>query len=162
MNLPANLPPVIVSSAIVAESERLLRGFRRLETVVLWFGRVTVAEAVILTVVRPKQRRTAGSFEIDSRSNADIAVASCDLGLRLIAQVHTHPGNYVGHSPGDDDGVPFVFHGLYSIVVPNYCRDGMLPLNRCGVHIYQGEFRQLTKQQTDTTFRIVPHALDFL
>ncbi len=162
MTTPKNLRPVLVSSAVIADSERLLRGFRRLETVVLWFGNITDSQAVVVTVIRPNQIRTSGSFDVDARSNADVAVASCDLGLRLIAQIHTHPGEYVGHSPGDDEGAPFLTQGLYSIVVPMYGRRGMLPLSQCGVHIYEKEFLRLTDQQVNTTFRFVPNVLDLL
>jgi hypothetical protein len=113
-------------------------------------------------VVRPRQFRTAGSFNVDAAANADVAIAACEHDLTLIAQVHSHPGKFVSHSYGDDEGAPFTFNGLFSIVVPNYGRDGMLPLDRCGIHFYRGSFRQLTHQQVVSTFHLVPHVLDFL
>jgi hypothetical protein len=153
---------VTLSSAILTETQKLLRGFRLLETTVSWFGVATPSGAVVLSVIRPRQRRTAGSFRVDAAANADVAVVACDNGLKLIAQVHSHPGSYVGHSPGDDAGAPFLFDGLYSVVVPNYARDGLILFHRCGIHLYRGRFYQLSPQEIGAHFQIVPHVLDFL
>jgi hypothetical protein len=162
MNANNPMPRLVLSNAVIKETERLLRGFRRLETTVSWFGVASPSAAVVVTVVRPRQYRTAGSFDVDAAANADVAIAVCEHDLTLIAQVHSHPGKSVSHSYGDDEGAPFTYNGFLSIVVPNYCRDGMLPLEKCGIHLYRGSFRRLTREQVAASIRVVPNVIDLL
>ncbi len=157
---PQNL---VVPVSVVERTLRLLRGFRRMETAALWFGIFAPDTMVVTTVIRPQQVRTFGSFEIDRAANAEVAMHACDHGIRLVAQLHTHPGKFVDHSPGDDRGAAFVFPGLYSIVVPQFGRRGLLPLNQCGVHRYaDGRFLRLTDEQIANDIRVIPDVLDFL
>jgi proteasome lid subunit RPN8/RPN11 len=60
-----------------------------------------------------------------------------ELGLGLLAQVHSHPGDGTGHSYGDDEMIFMPFDGMLSIVVPNYARFGLHPLDSLGVHQFQ-------------------------
>lgn len=153
---------VVVTANVMRETERLLSPHDELETVVYWFGRVTAQETFVLTVIRPDQIRTWGSFEVSARANAGVTAFACQHGLRLIAQLHSHPGRLVGHSPGDDVGAPFVFPGFYSIVVPLYGAYGVLPLARCGVHVYREGFYRLTPAEVTSTFQIIPDVDDQL
>lgn len=80
-----------------------------------------------------------------------------------IAQVHSHPSDWVDHSEGDDLWASFKIEGLVSIVVPNYCKDGMLPLTNCGVHRYiNGNFIRLSKKYITSHFRLVNEKSDFV
>lgn len=160
MSAPNTDRRVLISAAVVRETETLLSPHDSLETAVYWFGRVTDTEAYVLTAIRPAQIRTWGSFEVSARANADVTAFACEHGLRLIAQLHSHPGRYVGHSPGDDMGAPFVFPGFLSIVVPLYGIYGVLPLTKCGVHVYRNGFDRLTPAQIKNTFQIIPHVDD--
>ena len=56
-----------------------------------------------------------------------------------IAQVHTHPTEWIEHSYGDSKHAAFKINGLLSIVVPSFSEKGMLPLERCGIHRFDGE-----------------------
>jgi hypothetical protein len=118
--------------------------------------------SVVTTVIRPQQENTLGSFDVSCRANADIAVWLCDRKLKLLAQIHTHPGAYVGHSHGDDLGAPLAFNGFYSLVVPHYGRAGIQPLIQCGVHVFHGTFLELSRDAAAQQIQIVPHAADFL
>lgn len=153
---------IIAAASIVRETERLLSPKDELETVLYWFGRTTPRETFVLTVVRPDQTRTWGSFEVSARANADVTAFACEHRLRLIAQLHSHPGRLVGHSPGDDFGAPFCFPGFYSIVVPLYGACGILPLTRCGVHVYRDRFYRLSPAEVESTFLIIPDVDDQL
>jgi hypothetical protein len=51
-----------------------------------------------------------------------------------LGQIHSHPGSWVDHSEGDDEHAAFKINGLLSLVVPAYCKDGMMPIETCGVH----------------------------
>ena len=73
-----------------------------------------------------------------------------------IAQVHSHPSDWVDHSEGDDLWASFKIEGLVSIVIPNYCKGGMLPLTNCGVHRYiNGNFIRLSEKYITSHFRLV-------
>ncbi len=59
------------------------------------------------------------------------------MGLGLLAQVHSHPGEDARHSDGDDKMVVAPYQGMLSIVVPHYGHVGMTPLSEVGVHQFQ-------------------------
>ena len=155
------IPRLVVPSAVVTESERLLRRWRRRETVIYWVGEAHTEAAVVTTVIRPKQQNTAGSFEVTREANADIVVWLCAHKLKLLAQLHTHPGSFVGHSGGDDLGASLAFFGFYSLVIPNYGRSGILPLQQCGVHVFTNRFVELPTPIVEKQVQIIPHVADF-
>jgi hypothetical protein len=151
-----------VSSSVIADSVRLLRQRRRVETVVYWVGHSTDRKSIVMSVVRPRQRSTFGSFRVDRKANADVAAWLCAHKLKLIAQLHTHPGEFTGHSNGDDFGAPFAFNGFYSIVVPHHGRRGILPLAQCGVHVFVERFVQIAPLLIPKYIQVVSHGLDQL
>jgi len=118
--------------------------------------------SIVTSVVRPRQQNTLGSFFVSSEANADIAVWLCARKLKLLAQLHTHPGEYVGHSDGDNLGASLAFQGFYSLVVPNYGRSGILPLNQCGIHVFHNGFVEVPSLIAEKHIQIVPHVADFL
>jgi hypothetical protein len=158
----AKIHRLVVPAAIVAESEHLLRRWRKRETVIYWVGVAHPEVAVVTSVIRPQQVNTRGSYDVSSRANADIVVWLCDHKLKLLAQLHTHPGSCVGHSHGDDLGAPLAFEGFYSLVVPHYGRAGIRPLNQCGVHVFCDGFLRMSPEIAAKQIQIVPHAADFL
>jgi proteasome lid subunit RPN8/RPN11 len=82
-------------------------------------------------------------------------------GLELIGQVHSHPGEFVGHSKGDDRRALMPYEGFLSVVVPHYAREGMLPLTICGVHVFESSrFRRLQTVEVEAQFRILPEFSD--
>jgi len=162
MNTSTQIPRLIVPDAVVAASERLLRRWRKRETVIYWVGDAHSDVAIVTSVIRPRQENTLGSFHVSSEANADIVVWLCARKLKLLAQLHTHPGSYVGHSDGDNLGASLAFHGFYSLVVPHYGRAGILPLNQCGVHVFHYGFVELPPAAAEKQIRIVPHVADFL
>jgi hypothetical protein len=54
--------------------------------------------------------------------------------MRRLAQVHTHPAEWTGHSPFDDENAYSQRPGAVSIVLPRYARDRPSPLES-GVHL---------------------------
>lgn len=155
-------PRLIVPSAVVTESERLLRRWRKCETVIYWVGEAHLDVATVTSVIRPRQQNTFGSFLVTREANADVVIWLCARKLKLIAQLHTHPGNYVGHSDGDNLGASLAFQGFYSLVIPNYGRSGILPLKQCGVHVFNNGFIELPSHIAEKQIQIIPHVADFL
>jgi hypothetical protein len=67
----------------------------------------------------------------------------------------------VDHSDGDDEGALVRFEGYWSLVVPLFARDGVLPIERCGVHVFRdGAFRRLSIEAIGTRVKVIPSVLD--
>jgi hypothetical protein len=84
-----------------------------------------------------------------------------EFGLRRLAQVHTHPNAWTGHSDVDDDRAYSQIPGATSIVLPDYGRRTG-KLNSAGVH-YRTEtcWRELTPDEIREVVRVVPSNFDF-
>jgi hypothetical protein len=127
------------------------------ERVVYWAGKQGVDHLVITTGIAPHAVTSRGSFRTSARANADMIGVLAARGIEIIAQVHTHPGDYVDHSEGDNEDALMPFQGFLSVVVPSYARRGVWPLTRCGVHRFEhGNFRRLSSGEVACTFRLVP------
>ena len=109
----------------------------------------------VLTVIAPQATSAPRRVVATNTANARVVKELVDHRFVHLAQVHSHPGAWVDHSDGDDEWAAFKHHGLLSLVVPNYCRRGMLPLAKCGVHRYQdGEFKRLSDKYVESHFEL--------
>lgn len=153
-----------LSEPVALETERLLRsygGAEEHEGIVYWGGIETPRGAAVLTAVSPTAHTTWGSFQTGADANAELVSVLARFGQSLVAQVHSHPEDWVDHSDGDDAGALVRFVGFWSLVVPRFARRGMRPLHRCGVHLFQdGEFRRLSKEAVSARVHLVPAAAD--
>jgi hypothetical protein len=152
-------PMFAITQAVLATSERLLRSprLKGRESIVYWVGVKRDEVWVATTVVKPNAMTTRGSFSTSPYDNGEVIGFLADAGLALLAQLHTHPGRFVGHSPGDDEDAFMATENSLSLVVPNYGRNGMRPLTRCGVHRYEaGRFRRLEANEIEADICIVP------
>jgi hypothetical protein len=157
-------PIVVLSYPVLTETEALLkrpRWKRQHEQVVYWAGIETKGRWIVTTVIAPEAVTTRGSYVVSSLSNAKVISHLSKLSLSLLAQIHTHPGEFVGHSYGDNQGTLTPYENLLSLVIADYCRSGLLPLTDCGVHRFeQSAFRRLTAQEITALFQIVPVKLN--
>jgi hypothetical protein len=149
----------IIPSKAVSHTERILREYgKRIpphEGLVYWGGRREGNRITITLVIAPKTTSDYGRVITSPRSNFDVVRLLNEYNGVQVAQVHSHPGGCVDHSPGDDDLAAFKVNGLVSIVVPTYCRTGMMPLSSCGIHRYtNGEFIRLSPKYVKAHFRI--------
>lgn len=90
------------------------------ETACFWFGISSGEVQVATTVALPKLYQTAGGYRVDSKSMRRLSSSMSDQGLENLAQVHTHPSNWVGHSAFDDEHAYSTRAGSLSLVWPNY------------------------------------------
>lgn len=129
------------------------------EGIVYWAG-VTVDELsakFVTTCIVPDAETTSGSFNVSPKADAQVVQTIHENNLNGIGHVHSHPGDWTSHSPGDDNSAGLVFDGYYSIVVPNYAADGMLPFTRCGIHRYEnGGFQELSDSTIAESLTSVP------
>jgi hypothetical protein len=157
-------PVLAITDSVIRASEQYLRAgrWRPTEKVVYWAGVKRPDVCTALTVIRPDARLTRGSFRTTPEANAEVIAFLSDRGLALVGQVHTHPGDWVDHSGGDDEDAFMPTENYISVVVPVYCRHGMLPIERCGVHRYEGRaFRRISGDELRAGVCVVKLTQDF-
>jgi len=121
-----------------------LRQYRRLEAACFWYGlREGSDAAFIKAVVTPLQANRWGNYHVSSESVSAMSAATRPSGWVCLAQVHSHPGSFVEHSPYDDENASS--QRILSVVVPDYGRwNGKWPQG-IGVHECQnGYWHQLS------------------
>ncbi len=136
---------------------------RGVEGTVRWAGPAGVVGDVIqvvTTVVVPDQIGLEGSFVVPHEAVRRMGAALRSNGLVNLAQLHTHPGAWVGHSAWDDAEAYSRRNGALSIVWPFY--GALLPsLEMCGVHECQdGCWVQLHGEQRARRMQLVDSVLD--
>lgn len=163
--VPLSWPLVYVPRLITDETARLVASFGTREQphegIAYWAGIDTGAVLVVTTVVVPEATTTAGSYQTSIVANATMIRAVNASKLQVLAQVHGHPKDWVGHSEGDNDGAFMPYRGFYSIVLPHYGRRGMVPLGQCGFHRYDGQrFGQLRLDEVESHFFLTETSID--
>lgn len=154
---------VYIAETLLNTSQRLLTERQGQHEDVLYWAGVEIEGAWLLsTCVSPDARTRPGGFATSLIANARVISYLSAHGIRLLAQVHTHPDHRVGHSHGDDEGAFMAFEGFLSVVVPNYGRSGILPWSQCGVHRYGGgHFHRLPKKEVEDLIRVLPVGIEF-
>lgn len=137
----------LISSEVIAFTENVLLEYGNLnppnEGLLYWGGTKDEGIGYIDIVIAPKCNSGPQRISTSHHSNA-LVVKNFSLYKRIqIAQVHSHPSKWVDHSFGDDELAPFKVNGLLSIVVPSFGHQGMLPLYKCGIHLYWNLFERL-------------------
>jgi hypothetical protein len=63
----------------------------------------------------------------------------CDeAGLRVLGDIHTHPGDWVGQSPTDQENPMVARNGHIALIAPNF-GSGDIKATHVGVHQYRGD-----------------------
>jgi proteasome lid subunit RPN8/RPN11 len=161
---PPCRPVVRVHETVLAATIRGLQSFGDAsglhEGIVYWAGREQPQEWIITTVILPQAVTTHGSFRTSAAANARVVALLAAADLVLLAQVHSHPGRIVDHSADDDADALMPYENFLSIIVPNYAKATMWPLDHCGVHRFEhGQFRRLQPQEVTSTIMRVPTTL---
>ncbi len=114
----------------------------RLECGLFWYGATRESESVVLGVVVPTQINTWGHYELPELAIDQLSDATRPRGWFNLAQVHTHPSTWVGHSPYDDHYANS--RNALSLVFPSYgCLLPRWP-GAIGVHEFlDGQWRRL-------------------
>lgn len=154
-------PQIFVHESVFPTTDRILQRSRNErsahEGIVYWAGKCATSNWIITTSIAPRAETTWGSFTTSAVSNAEVIAFLAQHGLELLAQVHSHPGSRVAHSDGDDEGAFMPYENYLSLVVPNFAKQGMLPLATCGVHrFHRGRFKRLTRKDIASLFHIIP------
>ena len=150
----------IIPQSVIRNTENVLLEYAKMkpsnEGFVYWGGVVDGTVISISLVIAPETESSYGRVSTSNRSNFDVVRALSANKVIEIAQVHSHPSDWVDHSEGDDEWASFKIEGLVSIVVPQYCKKGMLPLTSCGIHRYtNSDFIRLSKKYVTEHFKII-------
>ena len=116
------LTPAIVAATIAPIREYGAVGCERL---VLWFGEIDRKDAVVTEVYVPPQTPISGEeglgYFVDASTLHAVNRHLSSTGLRLLAQVHSHP-THAFHSETDDAYAIVTQEGGFSLVVPFFGR----------------------------------------
>lgn len=127
------------------------------EGVVYWagmeLGDPTPEWLLVTSCIVPEASTGPGHFEVSGLANMRVTEAVHEHDIGVLATVHSHPGTSTIHSGTDEDEAFFPYDGSYSIVVPEYADEGMLPLASCGIYRYEiDQFRRLNTSEIDEDF----------
>lgn len=156
----ASIQEVLVPDNVLSETWKALRGYgvRGLEGLVLWLGRIEAETATVAFAFVPPQSSISGEDGVGYFvTNETLFQLSRELertGLRLLAQVHSHPAEAY-HSSTDDAFAIVTNEGGWSIVVPNFAV-GPAQLDVCAVYrLRAGTWRPLSDADVARVFRKV-------
>lgn len=161
---PTSQSILVVPTAVVATTHALLRPSWRagVEGAALWAGVETPGGGVVTTVVTPALEQSAGNYRMRPGSLRRMSRHLSRDGLTVLAQVHTHPSAWVGHSRYDDAHAYSQRDGALSLVWPHY---GVLlshDLRGVGVHERRGgRWVQLDNAGAAARVRLVDSHADF-
>ena len=131
---------------------------KRVEAGCFWYGQRAEGSAVAVLLGVPRQLNRPRNFEIRADDLARLTETVSKLDLVAVAQLHSHPGLNVAHSPWDDSLV--VSKRVYSLVLPNYGRDP-IPLRAVGVHRFEEErWLRLSSDVAKAAIQFLPDKLD--
>jgi hypothetical protein len=132
-------------------------GKRRREGLVLWLGNIEPGRARVIRAFVPAQRSVSDEngmgYFVSGKTLFELNRALAETGLRLIAQVHSHPQEAY-HSAADDRYAIVTADGGFSLVVPNFGRAPADPASWAVYRLSHGDWQELSKQQVQSLFEI--------
>jgi proteasome lid subunit RPN8/RPN11 len=110
-----------VTSTIVAATVDILRscGQGRRECVVYW---PAAGNGQVVAPIHPRHLASSRGYEVDGAWVTNFFLELARRSERVVAQVHSHPGDWVEMSEVDDAYVLLPSPGFLSIVVPRFGR----------------------------------------
>jgi hypothetical protein len=115
---------------------------------------------VVTTVAFPHADESEGHWDVDSHEMSRAGRHLHLYGLVRLAQIHSHPGPWTGHSGPDDELAYSQSPGAISIVLPTF---GLTcpGLGDAGVHLREEDgWRTLEHDDVRSYVRILPSLLD--
>lgn len=123
-------------------------------------GPAAVDGGVVTTVTLPHADESDSHWDVDAHEMSRAGRHLRAHGLVRLAQVHSHPGSWAGHSEEDDELAYSQAPGTVSIVLPAY---GLTcpGLGDAGVHVREARaWRRLDRDEVHGLLTIVPSLLD--
>ena len=154
MPAPLIIPSILWTDAIAV----LRRPPHDRERVAYLDGLKSTMIATTLTI--PLAEEHAGHFHIKPAEMSRAGRHLRRFGMTRLAQLHSHPTDWTGHSPHDDEMAYSQRDGAISIVVPDLA--GTAPgIQDCGIHIREPHgWRELDHTEKSRAVRILPSLID--
>jgi hypothetical protein len=132
------------------------RGCRKQEGIVLWAGAPSPngEEAYLVSFIVPRRGHWGGGVRLDTRVLLNLCEELEKRDLLLLAQVHTHPGDF-GHSLGDERRALSYRIGYISVVIPNFALHDIHDLSTCYVYEYVGNWKWKLLKRNEVVSRFV-------
>jgi Prokaryotic homologs of the JAB domain len=158
---PAPIRCVVVPLAVIEDTLRSMRdiGAHGCELLVLWLGEVDDRQGVasVRTAFVPKQKPITGEdgvgYFITGETLFHLNRGLAETGLRLIAQVHSHP-TAAFHSEADDRYAIVTAHGGLSLVVPDFGHARPDPASWAVYRLDKQNWRELASTEVRLLFAI--------
>lgn len=133
---------------------------RRVERVAFLDGVAEAGHSVVTTVTVPNAHLAARYYDVSAEAMTEAAAQLRRNDLVRLAQVHTHGGHRLDHSPRDDAMAYSQKQGAISIVLPDHARHRPR-LAQSAVHVREdGRWRRLDADEASLRIRIVPSLVD--
>jgi hypothetical protein len=149
----------VIDAQVMSFTDQILKDYGNkkpsCEGLVYWAGKVEGNKYYVTHAVAPKIKASRRDIYTTHESNGVVVEYLCDNDLVYIAQVHSHPGDWVEHSQVDNEETAFRSEGLVSIVVPVFSNRGILPWSQCGFHLFtDGAFKFLSTKYVNKRFNV--------
>lgn len=154
-----------IAASALDELEGLLPTYRGIdgshEGIAFLCGFELPTTTVLMTAIAPDADHSRGHVRCSETDMMAVSAVARSLGLGVLAQVHSHPSSLAWHSEGDDDMVLMPFEGMLSIVVPDYARFGLRPIDSLGVHQFQDRrWTLMTRESVKAGVTVIPAGVD--
>jgi hypothetical protein len=161
-NKPNHLQHITVTRATIDQMLESMREFgsHGWELLVLWLGEIEpdTGKANVTRAFVPKQKAISSedgvgyfvSGETLFQLNRDLS----ETGLRLIAQVHSHPRRAY-HSEADDRYAIVTAEGGLSLVVPNFGSAPPKPTSWAVYRLHGRDWREVATSDVETLFEVI-------
>lgn len=160
-NHPYAVQHVTINRAIIQQMLQTMQEFgsRGWELLTLWVGEIEPkeGEARVVQAFIPKQKPISSEdgvgYFVESETLFQLNRDLSESGLRLIAQVHSHPQEAY-HSEADDRYAIVTAEGGLSLVVPNF-GDAPADPNAWAVYRLHGrDWRELNANEVQSLFEV--------
>jgi hypothetical protein len=155
----ADVEEVTIPPEVIAATLETLRAYgqKGFEGLVLWIGQVNGRSALVFQALVPDQESISSEdgvgYFVDGSTLFRLNRILASSGLRLIAQVHSHPTEAY-HSEADDRYAIVTAEGGLSLVVPNF---GWAPIDPSEWAVYRlsaGEWKYLERHQAEELIKV--------
>jgi hypothetical protein len=151
---------VTVKRETVNATLKTIKEFGRLgsEALILWLGDIESETAHVLKAITPKQQPISSEdgvgYFVDGNTLFQLNRDLSETGLRLIAQVHSHPQEAY-HSAADDRYAIVTADGGLSLVVPYFGRAPADPTSWAVYRLRGRRWEELKKSEAKLLFELM-------
>jgi len=130
------------------------------EVLVLWVGDIEpgTGKAHVVQAFVPKQKAISNEdgvgYFVNGETLFELNRDLSETGLRLIAQVHSHPRRAY-HSDADDRYAIVTAEGGLSLVVPNFGSAPSAPTSWAVYRLHGREWQEMSIREVETLFEVI-------